>query len=282
MDARGALTPTAPARVHILLARAAATAVVIRRGPSRQTCVLGWNRYSDRIEVGQWLRGRIYERRCDLSPDGRHLLYFAMNGRWASPSKGAWSAISRAPYLKALAFWPKGDCWNGGGLFVSDRDYWLNDAHGLHRLERDATRLRRVEAPPLAQYRNECPGVYYPRLERDGWAFKHVRSDGGIERSVFEKALPFGHWVLRKTAYAGFDRRQGRGAYYDEHALFNRRDERLIELPDWEWAELDRKRLVWVERGRLMTAPLDDTGLGQPHEIYDFNPLTWESLEAPY
>ncbi|QWP77313.1 hypothetical protein J5226_02595 [Lysobacter sp. K5869] len=244
--------------------------------------MLGWNRENDRIDVGQWLRGRIYPLRCDLSPDGRHLIYFAMNGRWRSPSKGSWSAISRAPYLKALAFWPKGDCWNGGGLFVSDRDYWLNDLYHLHKLARDETRLRRVDAPPMEHYGGECPGVYYPRLQRDGWALKHVSGSDGIQRSVFEKPLPFAHWVLRKTACAGFDRRQGRGAYYDEHALWNRRDERLIERPGWEWAELDRNRLVWVETGRLMTASLDKTGLGEPREIYDFNPLTWQSLEAPY
>jgi len=282
MDARGGLRPLPPARVHILLAREASTAVIIRRGPSRHTCVLGWNRYSDDIEVGQWLRGRIYERRCDLSPDGRHLIYFAMNGRWSSASKGSWSAISRAPYLKALAFWPKGDCWNGGGLFVSDRDYWLNDLYGSHTLARDDSRLRRVEAPPMEAYGGECPGVYYPRLQRDGWALKHVSSSDGVQRSVFEKPLPFHHWVLRKIACAGFDRRQGRGAYYDEHALWNRRDGRTIALPDWEWADLDRKRLVWVERGRLMTAPLDKAGLGAARELYDFNPLTWQSLEAPY
>lgn len=282
MDARSALKPAVPARVHILLAREAATAVIIRRGPSRHTCVLGWNRRSDDIEVGQWLRGRIYERRCDLSPDGRHLIYFAMNGRWSSPSKGSWSAISRAPYLKALAFWPKGDCWNGGGLFVSDRDYWLNDLYRSHELARDDTRLRRVDAPPMQAYGGECPGVYYPRLQRDGWTLESVRSRDGIQRGVFEKPLPFAHWVLRKIVHAGFDRRQGRGAYYDEHALWNRRDERLIELPEWEWAELDRKRLVWVEAGRLLTAPLDKAGLGEPREIYDFNPLSWQSLQAPY
>lgn len=282
MDARGRLKPAVPARVHILLARAAPTAVVVRRGPSKQVCMLGWNRDNDRIEIGQWLRGRIYELRCDLSPDGRHLIYFAMNGRWRSPSKGSWSAISRAPYLKALAFWPKGDCWNGGGLFVSDRDYWLNDAFGRHQLQRDDTRLRRVEAPPMAHCLGECPDIYYPRLERDGWAMTPVSPDDGNQRTVFDKPLPFDHWVLRKIAVAGFHRRPGRGCYYDQHALWNRRDERLIELPEWEWAELDRHRLVWVEAGRLMTAPLDKSGLGEPRLIYDFNPLSWQSLHAPY
>jgi hypothetical protein len=32
-----------PARVHIILARAADTAVIVRRGPSKQVCVLGWD-----------------------------------------------------------------------------------------------------------------------------------------------------------------------------------------------------------------------------------------------
>src|SRR5688572_16434106 len=121
-----------PARVHILLAQSTPYGVVIRRGPSKLVCTIGWNREDDTFTTGQWLKGRIYERRCDLSPDGRHLIYFAMNGRWSSPSKGAWTAISRAPWLKALTFLPKGDCWNGGGLFVSDREFWLNDGSFAH------------------------------------------------------------------------------------------------------------------------------------------------------
>jgi hypothetical protein len=104
-----------PARIHVLLARDAKTAVVIRRGPTRHTAVIGWDRVNDKFKLGQWLYGRIYERRADLSPDGKHLIYFAMNGRWDSSVKGSWSAISRAPYLKAISLFPKGDCWNGGG-----------------------------------------------------------------------------------------------------------------------------------------------------------------------
>jgi hypothetical protein len=40
-----------------------------------------WDRQRDTLKLGQWMRGRIYERRCDLSPKGAHLLYFAMNGQ---------------------------------------------------------------------------------------------------------------------------------------------------------------------------------------------------------
>src|SRR5688572_2426031 len=70
---------TFPARLHVLLAREAAYAIVFRRGPSKEVCTIGWNRATDEFSVGQWLKGRIYERRADLSPDGKLLIYFASN-----------------------------------------------------------------------------------------------------------------------------------------------------------------------------------------------------------
>src|SRR5437762_11282439 len=117
-------------RIHVLLSRDGHTGVVIRRGPSKRVCTIGWDRRQDTFVLGQWLRGRIYERRCDVSPDGNYMIYFAMNALWDSEAKGAWTAVSRAPYLKAIALWPKGDCWNGGGLFISNDRYWLNDGYG--------------------------------------------------------------------------------------------------------------------------------------------------------
>ncbi|MBV8516144.1 MAG: hypothetical protein JO197_01960 [Acidobacteria bacterium] len=92
-------------RIYALLARSTARAVVFRRGPSKRVFLLGWNTANDQFEQGQWLKGRIYERRCDLSPDGQLLLYFAAN--YQEPYF-SWSAISRPPYLTALALWPKG------------------------------------------------------------------------------------------------------------------------------------------------------------------------------
>ncbi len=58
------------ARIYGLVARSADIAVIFRRGPGRNTLMLLWNLKSDTIEAGQWIKARIYERRCDLSPDG--------------------------------------------------------------------------------------------------------------------------------------------------------------------------------------------------------------------
>jgi hypothetical protein len=77
-----------PARLHVFLARKAKVGLVIRRGPSKSVCTVLWNRERDKFELGQWLRGRIYERRSDLSPDGKYFIYFAMNGRGILKPKG--------------------------------------------------------------------------------------------------------------------------------------------------------------------------------------------------
>ena len=84
-----------PARLHVLLASKAKVGLVIRRGPSKSVCTILWDQDHDTFRLGQWMRGRIYERRCDLSPDGTRFIYFAMNGRWQSDTKGSWTAISR-------------------------------------------------------------------------------------------------------------------------------------------------------------------------------------------
>ena len=84
-------------RIHVLLARHAPVGVVIRRGPSKSVCTILWDRRRDEFRLGQWLKGRIYERRSDLSPDGKYLIYFAMNGKWDSEAKGAWTAIAWCP-----------------------------------------------------------------------------------------------------------------------------------------------------------------------------------------
>ena len=157
------------------MAREARTGLVIRRGPSNTVAVIGWNLRTDKFSLGQWLRARIYERRCDLSPNGKWFIYFAMNGRWDSQTKGSWTAISRAPFLKAVTLLAKGDCWNGGGLFTDSQHYWINDGYG-HVVLSDHGKLQRdVDYQPPELYGGECPGVYYVRLQRDGWSLRFLR-----------------------------------------------------------------------------------------------------------
>ena len=271
-----------PPRLHVLLARDAPTAVVIRRGPSKVTATIGWNRRTDTFSVGQWLQGRVYERRSDLSPDGRHLIYFAMNGRWSGRAKGAWTAVSRAPYLKAVSLFAKGDCWHGGGLFVSPRDYWLNDGYGHTTLDDDRALARSERYPWHEGYGGECPGVYYVRLQRDGWTLRHKVRDGeGGEITRFEKPLT-AHWILRKEAHATIHHPVGRSVYFDTHALVDARTGDSQPKPSWEWADVDGRRLVWAADGALHAARVVRHGLAGEHLLHDFTSMRFERLVAPY
>lgn len=266
-----------PPRLHVLLAKDAPVGVVIRRGPSDRVATVLWHRQRDTFEVGQWLKGRLYERRCDLSPSGAHLIYFAMNGHWKSRSRGAWTAISRAPYLRAIGFFPKGDCWHGGGLFTGRKTYWLNDGYG-HSVERDTTEVTRDRTHrPTPSFGGECPGVYYHRLIRDGWRL--VSRERSVD--VFERELLHGY-RLRKLAHAESPTAPGRGCYWDEHVVIAPDGTERAE-PAWEWAELDGARLVFAQGGALHAARFDRHGqLAAPALLHDFAPMSFTEIVAPY
>jgi hypothetical protein len=248
------------ARLHVILAREAPLAVVVRRGPAKEVCTLLWNRRTDEFTLGQWLRGRIYEDRCDLSPDGRYFIYFAYDGRPHREHGPSWTAISRAPWLKAIALYAKGSTWGGGGYFTGARTYWLDSDH---RCVQDTTEVRRDLG---AVY----PQIWHARWAEAGWQFREALDAKGAKRAFREKALPRG-WMLRLRFWES--------CYELEHV-----PSKLIKtFPRWGWAEWDRHRLVWAERGCLFAASLDrEQGVGPPTMLHDFNSLRFEARVAPY
>ncbi len=164
-----------PARLFMILARKSPTAVIFRRGPSHWVQLVKWDTAGDTFQIGQWFHGRVYERRCDLSPDGSLLIYFAQK---ISPHTlkdreftHTWTAISKPPYFTALALWPKGQSWDGGGLFKDDKTVLLNhekevaEPHPSHKPGR------------LHVILNDChcggdEPLFSERLQRDDWTLK--------------------------------------------------------------------------------------------------------------
>lgn len=109
--------------LHVLLARRSPSAVIYRRGSSRQTALIRWDRATDTFETGQWFKGSVCPDRSALAPDGAHLLTFMGTFR---PPFLTWTALSRPPHFMGLALWPKGDTWGGGGTFLTDRTFALD------------------------------------------------------------------------------------------------------------------------------------------------------------
>lgn len=255
------LPPEAACRLYAILARDGRSAVVFRRGPTRQVLVLRWWLGDDRIEPGQWLKGRIYERRCDLSPNGDLLIYFA--AKWDTPLQ-TWTAVSRTPHLTALALWPKGDAWGGGGVFDGPMIIGLN-----HRTE-DTPQLPQARGPEKqalpknykfrrwsehAGYGEDNP-IESHRMMRDGWVLfaegdEETRSgtDGYFVRmktpEIYERAAPRGGLVLRRIL-KGIGR-QG-GPWYDEDFAIVRPDGTQLRLiQQCGWAD-------WQANGDLLIA----------------------------
>jgi hypothetical protein len=127
------VSPRPPPRLFVVFAARAHAAVVIRRGPSSWVHLTLWDTDADRFTPGAWFRGRIYPEKCDLSPDARLFVYAAHQGRRLRSSvTDAWTAVSRPPWLHALALWPMGTTYGGGGRFVDDGSLTLRGAGAAH------------------------------------------------------------------------------------------------------------------------------------------------------
>lgn len=337
-----------PARVHAILARERSCAVVFRRGPSDKIAVIGWDLNNDEFTLGQWLRGRIYEYRCDLSPDGKYLLYFAAKyGRvnpveakvnelveaqigefdWMHYSQAkydaysrrrdaleaeirkthaveldkirckhdytdaSWTAISRVPYLKALDLWFNGSGWNGGGWFNDATHIWINQPYpmrGSHFHHTISGRFKELAEPPdprlVTENGGECPGIYLPRLERDGW-----KTCGEHETyAEFAKTLPDGLVLIKRFHYDYMSmsgracKTPGYGCYWEDYDMC-RDEDLMLDGASWRWADYDakRKRIVFAENGAIYALPLKKLDT-PPVLLYDFNDLKYEPLIAPY
>ena len=110
-----------PCRLFVISARDAPLAVILRRGPSKWYHLIRWHTEQDTFEQGAWFRGRIYEERCDLSPDGTLFVAMCHGGSCRPGYTYAWTAVSRAPWMYALALWPWSGTYGGGGRFLHDR-----------------------------------------------------------------------------------------------------------------------------------------------------------------
>ena len=117
------MTQASVVRLHLFFARDNDRAVIVRQGPTRQFRMILWHRNSDTFEDGQWVKRKVYIERCDLSPDGKHFLYFMLDGKWDSAGGGSYTAIAQPPYWTALSLFPGGNTWSGGGAFLDAQHY---------------------------------------------------------------------------------------------------------------------------------------------------------------
>jgi hypothetical protein len=277
-----------PARLFMIFARRSPAAVIFRRGPSKWVQLIKWNTATDVFEPGQWFNGRIYERRSDLSPDGSLLIYFAQKISAQSEKDTeytyAWTAISKPPFLTALALWPKGDCWHGGGLFKSERVVLLNHKPAVATPHKEhKPHGLRVIPNPKAQ--GEDDPIFSQRLERDGWQLKNawrVENRGypklfhTVQPEIREKVGPDGTHAIR------FTRSIEHLDYSEEFAVRHLKKFFMTEIDRASWADWDQQgRLVFARDGKIFAASIGDKGNLVEDLLVDLNPAKPEPHAPP-
>lgn len=278
-----------PARIFMLFARNAPVAVIFRRGPSKWVQLIKWNTDDDSFEPGQWFHGRIYERRADLNPDGSLLIYFAqkLEGRTLRKENNytyAWTAVSKPPYLTALALWPKGDCWHGGGLFEDAKTVVLNHRPNVAKAHPDHL-PKKLRVLLKAHVSGEDDPLFSERLDRDGWNLKQewkMENRGypklfhTLQPEIRHKPSPDKRFLIRLTrSIEGLD-------YSEEFSVGVAANSSATTIKRTSWADWDQQgRLVFARDGKVLSAIIADRGDIIERDLADFNSSKPSAVSAP-
>jgi hypothetical protein len=271
----------------------------------------------DTIQEGQWLRGHIYERRCDLSPSGEHLVYFAAKWRPVAPSvrRGpgpparhrraeggkypSFTAVSRPPYLTALALWEGMGAWGGGGAFDDERALLINH-RSVGKPDEGGLAPKMVTAPFHAHSgKGEDSPIWHHRILRDGWMLKQsggssARSLAGVETDIAGERTKV--WAKidppiiyrRVLDHATIEMRihglhETNGPWYAlEHDVFDARGNTIMSLGRADWADFDRNGdLLFAKSGRIYRAKRHEKALDEPRELFDLRDLRFTQRTSP-
>ncbi|HVE15672.1 MAG TPA: hypothetical protein VNB29_03005 [Chthoniobacterales bacterium] len=279
----------ASTRLWVILAREAPVAAIFRRGSSRHVQLIKWNLETDTFEDGQWFKGRVYERRCDLSPDGGLLLYFAAT--YKEPLQ-SWTAVSKLPWFTALALWPKGDGWNGGGYFTGLHDIHLD--HFSHEAELHpefAAQGRKLRVSSLADARGEDAPVWRFTLRRAGWELvcEGEWSGYGDHKGYSWKAAVAETWrrghpgqsLVLHMFIEGLNKENGPW-YVTSYRVTDSHDAVVMDLGLADWAEWDaRGDLLFARDGRLYRQTIGPSPFAEPTLLADFANRKFEAIAAP-
>jgi hypothetical protein len=278
--------PPSPPRLYVILARKSPMAVVFRRGPSKQTQLISWDTNRHEFRAGQWFKGRIYERRCDLSPSGEKLIYFAASQK---PPYLSWTAVSRPPFYTALALWPKGDCWGGGGLFKTERIIQLNHGKMQAKLADEFTLPKTITVEPVAAWAGggEDEPLHDSRLVRDGWARSpkasskedHQRATAAVyfpKSEIWNK--PHGRWTIRMN-FLGLMQRNGPW-YVIDHDITDDNGNVVHSLGRSDWADWSHSgEILFAKQGSLFRITASKTGLGKAEKLIDLTSHRFREVE---
>ncbi len=246
-EPEGASEDGTPSSVGLSVIRAAEVplAVIFRRGPTKQVRMIRWDMRTDDFQRGQWLAGRVYPMRCDVSADGKYVIYAGMR------RGDEWRAIAKLPYFTPLAVW---DGPNAGG-WASTTDLalpsWVVATWPPHRANRDGWAPAGEEAAP---FRDTKPHATLPALSLQ-------------RRDATPVMDGYASWTDRHSHV---------------FQLFDHRSDVFYDLGTADWADWHPSGDVAIARdGAITRIPIVKRAPGTHRVIADFSGETFERIKPP-
>jgi len=270
-----------------MFASQASKAVIFRRGPRIWTEIILWDTKTDTFTQGQWFKGTLYKKRCDLSPDGSKMLYFAAKHYKTYPPitkhPNTWTAVSRPPYLTTLATARAHGTHDGGGYFGDNSTIYINQSRYVP--DKDNVPPIVVERINVAQSVDFKPitsdgsfyyeeELYYLLLERRGWSTEQINQD---ENPVLWRKDNLTHaYSLFMASING----SKRGETWQFNLKRNHHESEISVNSD-EWADWDQQgRLIYTHKGKLFAGQIRNDKI-EPVQLADFNPNKVRLIESP-
>jgi hypothetical protein len=257
-----------PCRLFVYLARRAPLAVVLRRGPTDWARLSLWHTDSDCFAHGQWIKGRVYERRSDVSADGSLFAAFVrQSGGRNTAGADTWIALSRPPYFTARAVWFVGGTYHTGAFFPSDETLWLGYQEDTPPDVGALPPGLRIAAPRPIPYIDGTGEwtertVHFNRLLRDGWRLL----DRETHASLWERPHPSASLTL--TMMHSFEDYRRAGGPYAVRYSVGSPGGTSRDIGEANWAD-------WDQHGRLIVARhgclYEWRATGEPRLMENFN-----------
>lgn len=258
------------ARIDGLIASEANLAVLIRRAPGRWVRLYTWSFDDDVVVAGDWIRGRVYSHRADVSSNGRYLAVFI----WGIPGANHDAiVICNPPSATPVAKWNVDGSYGGAGIWESNESFLAMPDPYLFECVVKPTDFRVKRS---AWIKNPDVEIHRRRLLKLGWS----NPTDAPRRTLWQWLAGQLPWVgpsfhLRKDIPKGrlecwYGYELERVCAYDQAGNERLRLESNQNHP--QWMDVDRSgRLVYSERGCLY-AWKNFPG-GEPELIADLNDL---------
>jgi hypothetical protein len=249
-------------RIHLFAAKEAPTIVILQRKRAKLFHVVTVNTEKHWVKEGSWFRGKLYGMKCDVSFDGKFMVYLA-----TGTSGESWSGLCRLPWLKTLVDAESIGTSGGGGYFAS-QDVLTTNVWGQKKISPAAEIPFTLKDQPLNPHGRDERGAIYLKLERDG--FERLGTNWGKEERIKEPSYrvicagddgygkrPSIHHPQLKVRYLGYSEHGYRFAFsLDEH-------QELVEGASWATWNVNGN--LWVARpGIVEQFTLKDMNRGTP------------------